>query len=348
MDVSERLLACRSVRCEAKVCLRCRYQDDVCPRCDFPTCPPALALYRDAARDPACHLMAYAIPSNEALNALADLKMPLVECGAGTGYWASLLREHGVEITAYDIAPNDTAEVLLERFLADQGEHEETDAQMMADAVRATMAGQGADGSIVGDGSMDGGGGSMESAGSEEDDSSDEEEVAKLFDCDYKCGFRGSYADVEAHELSCGPHKQRATMDGPIGSIGNDDDEEDDEGARLFASMQAGVDIYSAGLQMGMSDAGNEYHAAIPAFTEVLQGGTEAAAEAGSDAALFLCYPPPDSPMAMECMKSFKGNVLCYVGEYIIDLHHNMITTGVFETVCVFRRVAGGYGNTEV
>ena len=44
---------------------------------------------------------------------------------------------------------------------------------------------------------------------------------------------------------------------GSTGSMGSGDadEDEDDEGARLFASMQAGVDMYSAGLQMGMSEA---------------------------------------------------------------------------------------------
>jgi len=30
---------------------------------------------------------------------------PIVEIGAGTGYWAKLLREQGAEVSAYDIAP---------------------------------------------------------------------------------------------------------------------------------------------------------------------------------------------------------------------------------------------------
>jgi len=183
-------------------------------------------MYRDAARDPACHLTAYAIPSTEALEALAGLGMPLVECGAGTGYWASLLRARGVEITAYDIAPNVTADQLLRRHDSD-------------------------------DNSSDGEG------GGEEDD--------------------------------------------------------DDEGAELFKRMaDGGLDVMRAGMELGMPEAAsNEYHAEIPAFTEVLQGGPEAAAgHAAAGAALFLCYPPPQSSMALKCLKAYTGDVLCYVGEW--------------------------------
>ena len=42
---------------------------------------------------------AFAIPSDEALDALADVS-PLVEMGAGTGYWAYLLRKRHVDVQA--------------------------------------------------------------------------------------------------------------------------------------------------------------------------------------------------------------------------------------------------------
>jgi len=47
---------------------------------------------------------AYAIPTEEAL-ALVAAYSPLVEIGAGTGYWAHLLSNLGADIIAYDIAP---------------------------------------------------------------------------------------------------------------------------------------------------------------------------------------------------------------------------------------------------
>lgn len=47
---------------------------------------------------------AWAIPSQEALEAIAAWS-PLVEIGAGTGYWASLLAAMGADVAAYDEAP---------------------------------------------------------------------------------------------------------------------------------------------------------------------------------------------------------------------------------------------------
>lgn len=49
---------------------------------------------------------AWAIPSQEALDVMASYA-PLVEMGAGTGYWAYLLRQMDVDILAYDLLPPD-------------------------------------------------------------------------------------------------------------------------------------------------------------------------------------------------------------------------------------------------
>jgi hypothetical protein len=50
---------------------------------------------------------AYVVPSDSALAMLAGLG-PLVEIGAGTGYWAYRLRSIGVDIVAFDQAPLDS------------------------------------------------------------------------------------------------------------------------------------------------------------------------------------------------------------------------------------------------
>lgn len=47
---------------------------------------------------------AYVLPQPHLLEVIAR-HSPLVELGAGTGYWAYLLRSMGVDIVAYDIAP---------------------------------------------------------------------------------------------------------------------------------------------------------------------------------------------------------------------------------------------------
>ena len=46
----------------------------------------------------------WAVPTEEALDAIAAVA-PIVEVGAGTGYWARLLRDRGVDVVAYDVAP---------------------------------------------------------------------------------------------------------------------------------------------------------------------------------------------------------------------------------------------------
>jgi len=51
-----------------------------------------------------CQEYAWAIPCDEALDILAQYS-PLVEIGAGGGYWAYLLRQRGVDILAYDSHP---------------------------------------------------------------------------------------------------------------------------------------------------------------------------------------------------------------------------------------------------
>lgn len=48
--------------------------------------------------------ISYAIPTREALNAIATLG-PILEVGAGTGYWAWLLEQCGVDILCYDAEP---------------------------------------------------------------------------------------------------------------------------------------------------------------------------------------------------------------------------------------------------
>jgi hypothetical protein len=48
----------------------------------------------------------YVFPSTSVLEMLSDLG-PIVEMGAGTGYWAYKLRSMGVDIIAFDLAPPD-------------------------------------------------------------------------------------------------------------------------------------------------------------------------------------------------------------------------------------------------
>jgi len=64
----------------------------------------------DAAASDALTILAqrysYVFPDHRSLSALSDIG-PLVEMGAGSGYWAYRLRAIGVDIIAFDSAPPD-------------------------------------------------------------------------------------------------------------------------------------------------------------------------------------------------------------------------------------------------
>lgn len=51
-----------------------------------------------------CQKYAWAVPNEEAINVLLA-QQPLIEVGAGTGYWASLVRKKGGQIIAADVLP---------------------------------------------------------------------------------------------------------------------------------------------------------------------------------------------------------------------------------------------------
>ena len=50
-----------------------------------------------------CVYFAWAVPNERALDLLKSMKKPILEIGAGTGYWAYLLADRGVDIVAYDM-----------------------------------------------------------------------------------------------------------------------------------------------------------------------------------------------------------------------------------------------------
>lgn len=60
--------------------------------------------YKVLAQTPVARCFSLSVPSEEALNALKKCG-PICELGAGTGYWAALLRARGVDVVAYDIQP---------------------------------------------------------------------------------------------------------------------------------------------------------------------------------------------------------------------------------------------------
>lgn len=71
----------------------------------FRALEPLDAPTRLLARKPLIWAFAWAVPNRAAIEALASRKR-IVEIGAGTGYWAWLLRQAGADILAYDLEPN--------------------------------------------------------------------------------------------------------------------------------------------------------------------------------------------------------------------------------------------------
>lgn len=59
---------------------------------------------RHRARDHWTRLFSWAIPTDEVIAEIAAMS-PVVEMGAGTGYWSRLLREAGADVVAYDVRP---------------------------------------------------------------------------------------------------------------------------------------------------------------------------------------------------------------------------------------------------
>src|SRR4029077_10403600 len=49
-------------------------------------------------------LFSWGVPNEAALQVL-EAHAPLVECGAGMGYWSALLRARGVDVVAYGAPP---------------------------------------------------------------------------------------------------------------------------------------------------------------------------------------------------------------------------------------------------
>lgn len=66
----------------------------------------------------------------------------------------------------------------------------------------------------------------------------------------------------------------------------------------------------------------NDYHGGSKAWTNVLKGGPEVAAN-HTAGCLFLCYPPPDNAMGLLALRAYKGSTVCYVGKCLYALQHD-------------------------
>jgi len=78
---------------------------------------------------------------------------------------------------------------------------------------------------------------------------------------------------------------------------------------------QLGADVVAVDTCPPEGGAANEYHGHARAWTQVDKGGPAMLARYPSRT-LLLCYPPPDSEMALECLQVYTGEVVLYVGEW--------------------------------
>jgi len=62
-------------------------------------------------------------------------------------------------------------------------------------------------------------------------------------------------------------------------------------------------------------DSVNLWHTGPTRFFDVKNGSPESLLN-HSDRSLFLCWPPADSKMAVECLRNWKGRELAYVGDF--------------------------------
>jgi hypothetical protein len=78
---------------------------------------------------------------------------------------------------------------------------------------------------------------------------------------------------------------------------------------------QMHVDVVAYDLEPPDGTYRNAFFEGGLTWTEVSEGGAEAVHE-HPERTLFLCWPPPASPMAEECLAAFHGDIVLYVGEW--------------------------------
>jgi hypothetical protein len=94
-DVSELLSSCRMASADSS---------GQTMKARDPLLPDLQRLWADAVRVWPCHIYSFATPSTRAITELMQY-CPLVEIGAGTGYWAHLVRSRGGVVHCFDKDP---------------------------------------------------------------------------------------------------------------------------------------------------------------------------------------------------------------------------------------------------
>ncbi len=72
-------------------------------------------MQRFQARHDMCRKYSFAIPTKEAIREISKFS-PIVEIGAGSGYWASLLEKNGAKVLAYDKYPEENKYKFTHRY----------------------------------------------------------------------------------------------------------------------------------------------------------------------------------------------------------------------------------------
>jgi hypothetical protein len=85
--------------------------------------------------------------------------------------------------------------------------------------------------------------------------------------------------------------------------------------------QQRGLNVHALDCSPTSKHVDNEYHGATPSFVNVQVGtaNTLSTIPGTSKAALLLCYPPPNDPMAYDALKEYLklgGTMLIHIGEF--------------------------------
>ncbi|GMH36604.1 hypothetical protein BSKO_04477 [Bryopsis sp. KO-2023] len=90
----------------------------------------------------------------------------------------------------------------------------------------------------------------------------------------------------------------------------------------------------------------NEYHGKVPSYVEVKEGGPDVL-EGMEDRTLFLCYPPPNDPMARTCLDVFKGKHIIHVGEWEAETGNRKFEAELVNSFQLLKKVPlPNWGNT--
>jgi len=113
--------------------------------------------------------------------------------------------------------------------------------------------------------------------------------------------------------------------------------------ASLLRARGSDIEAYD---EAPTNNLANEYHGRCPPFTAVRPGDPSVCGKSPSRT-LLLCYPPPKSSMAVECLRAYKGATVAHVGEWEGDTGTAEFERMLFEGFKLIREVQlPNWGNT--